>query len=508
MNDLFDYFAKSARRWPSRPALSLRDKVWSYTELLAAAEKVAAALSERGLNSKGQLFAIVAAKTFSSFAAILGVLGCRSAYMPLNIRWPPSKIEDVISHVGVKAILFDHSLSGSLEPLLSKYSIASVDCDFGDRNTLRLASLTLAGAPPGPPEKQSTSLAYLMFTSGSTGLPKGVPVTNSNASACIESASEELILTAEDRCAQMANLAFDVSVGEMFLCWKAGACLCVPTNSELLNPYSFIRKKRLTIWSSVPSVVRALKRMDLLQKESFPDLRLSMFCGEALPVGLAELWHRAAPTSAIANLYGPTEASIFSTCCIWDGTKLPNGTVPIGTPLKSVLCRTETVVHASSGSQELLLSGPQLVSGYWNSPIETRKAFVVRDDDRIWYRTGDLVGHDPRHGFVFLGRMDSQVKCSGNRVDTAEVANIVAELTCSELAVVVPVLDSDGLCECLVAFCDSLPSEERDIKIECAKQLPDYSLPRRILRLVQFPLSPNGKIDRVALAEMAKKAIG
>jgi amino acid adenylation domain-containing protein len=349
---------------------------------------------------------------------------------------------------------------------------------------------------------QNAEYAYLMFTSGTTGTPKGIAVTHANITACLDGAKGALPLFPEDRFSQMADIAFDVSVGEMFLCWTSGACLYVPTTGQSINPYRFIKDNRLTIWSSVPSVVRNLKRLDALEPRSFSCIRLALFCGEALPYSLARAWREAAHESAVINLYGPTEATIFATIGRWDGAEHDGGTVPIGTALPGMATRVEAEDGAEAAVGELLLSGPQLVSGYWNNEPATRRAFVTDEAGTTWYRTGDAVSADSQHGLIFRGRLDSQVKCRGFRIDLHEVEQVVARAIGSGFAVVVPVQNSDGLCESLVAFCDQ-PLEESASRKHCAEELPGYMVPSRIIQISDFPLMANGKIDRQRLTNLA-----
>jgi amino acid adenylation domain-containing protein len=511
MSSIFEYFAASAVRNPSRPAIFADGRLWSYGELCSAAEKVVAALGSLGIRETGRMIALAAGRTFGTFAGLLGIVASGNAYVPLNLRWPDARILEVCRCAAVSGLIFDPIVAVKLAGIFSKDRNCSraVDVELSDSSEVRFLQMPTHEARQSPVSPvhagcEAAPYVYLIFTSGSTGVPKGVPVTQENVKTCLEGTSLRYPIEKEDRCVMMADLSFDVSVAEMFLCWKAGACLYVPNMAQMISPSSFIRNNQLSVWSSVPSAIRSLRDLGNLKGGSLPSLRLAMFCGEALPSRWAEQWQQAAKSSSIVNLYGPTEATIFATSCVWDPSMATDSVVPIGKNLPGISC----MIDWSDGKHiegELLLSGPQVVCGYWNDPAATSRAFVENENGELWYRTGDLVEVDQTHGFRFLGRLDSQVKCRGFRVDTNEVARAVAKVTSSDLVVVIPVTDDDGLCVSLVAFCDTLMTDELSARLSCAKELPDYMLPRRIVHLHKFPLTANGKVDRPLLAFRARE---
>ena len=208
-----------------------------------------------------------------------------------------------------------------------------------------------------------------------------------------------------------------------------------------MSPGSFVRKHELTFWFSVPSTVATMARLRMLAPGEFPSLRVSLFCGEALPVGLARMWRQAAPNSIIENLYGPTEATIAITAYrVPDDETLAGGrgVVPIGLPFPG---QRAAVIDAAGNlvrdgePGELCVGGSQVATGYWRLPEITAERFAaplgVSEESR-WYRTGDRVVRDPECGFVFLGRLDRQAKIRGHRVDLQEVETVVREVAGSQ----------------------------------------------------------------------------
>jgi non-ribosomal peptide synthetase component F len=300
----------------------------------------------------------------------------------------------------------------------------------------------------------------------------------------------------------------------MFVAWERGACVCCPSAKEKLLPASYLADSRLTIWFSVPSTGILLLRLRKLAAGSYPDLRLSLFCGEALPAELARSWSRAAPNSRIENLYGPTELTIACTAYAWDPERSPaeceQGLVPIGHPCPGMtaLVVDESLREVAPGEVgELLMSGPQLSLGYWNDPERTAAAFLTPPGrQELFYRTGDRVRR-PRGSapLVYLGRIDNQIKVQGYRVELEEIEAALRESAGVELAAAVGWPATASGADGITAF---LPAEAGDlaaIRARLQARLPPYMLPREILLLPEFPRNANGKVDRGALRELLER---
>ena len=197
-------------------------------------------------------------------------------------------------------------------------------------------------------------------------------VAHRNVISFVDYIADRLEVTERDIVSQMFDLTFDLSAFDMFVSWERGACVCCPSQKTLINPVQFIRGNGLTIWFSVPSTVSLMKQMGLLKPGAFPSLRLSLFCGEPLPVSCADAWLRAAPNSILENLYGPTELTIACTSYRWDPERSPAeselGIVPIGFPYRgmNVLVADKDLNEVNPGAEgELLMNGPQMSLGYW-----------------------------------------------------------------------------------------------------------------------------------------------
>jgi acyl-coenzyme A synthetase/AMP-(fatty) acid ligase len=353
----------------------------------------------------------------------------------------------------------------------------------------------------------------MIFTSGSTGVPKGVLVPVRAVAHLVSSLQSIYEFRPEDRFSKAYNLNFDGSVHDMFTTWNAGASLHPVPASQLMAPTAFIREREITVWASVPSTAVFLERMRMLQPGVFPSLRHTIMSGEPLPVRSAQAWQRAAPNSTVDNICGHTECCVFSTLLrLTDPPYVtPNrGLVAIGKPLPGLLAAVfdESCQQVANNVEgELALAGPQVAKGYFQDPERTAARFPVIEG-KVWYRTGDLVCRDGHGVYHHLGRVDSQVKILGHRVELGEVEAVLAEACGTDSVAVVAWPTEYGSARGLVAFHCVDGLESRKIRDEIASRLPAYAVPRQIRLIESLPITSNGKIDRRALVEQLERESG
>jgi amino acid adenylation domain-containing protein len=513
-------FFRSLDANASRPALELGDDSFSYEQLWNYAGKITAFL-EQNLEPSEKVVAVLANRSMGAYGGILGILGSGRGYCPLNPKFPLDRTLVMLKASGAKTLVVGRECAATLESLLPRIdsSLKIVIPDAGwcpnsaavARHRVISASELSRVADPRDPSVDPSGTAYLLFTSGSTGVPKGVGVSQSNAVAYMEYAAQRFRFHAQDRCSQNFDLTFDLSVHDLFVCWDAGATLC-PYAEQTLTPAVLVDEKQLTCWFSVPSVAMFASKLGLLEPGAFPTLRWSLFCGEALSASLASAWQDAANNSILENLYGPTEATIAITYYRWDSKTSPaecvRGLVPIGWPFdgQQVCAVDENLAPVPQGeSGELCLGGSQVTRGYLNDPEKTARSFVrlKHTGDQIWYRTGDLVRQDERGCLFYLGRRDFQVKVNGYRVELQEIDLVLRESARTELAVAIPWPLSDGSASGIVGVVSgSDPSLDREIIAACESRLPRYMVPNRIYHFPHMPLNVNGKIDRGKITEM------
>jgi amino acid adenylation domain-containing protein len=518
-------FLRSAAVAPDATAVEVDSERWSYERLLRIASAIAYRLEEAAGEPPART-AVFAHRSWVAYAGLLAALMRGHAYVPLNRRFPVPRTREMFLRSGSRAIVVDDASLVQLEAILADVAektviIAPGADDVGElrrrfrphdvlgRDDLsRDADVALQPPPRDGP-------AYLLFTSGSTGSPKGVLVGHRNVIPFVRLMASRYGVEPSDRFSQAFDLTFDLSVFDMFVAWEHGASVhCLP-EKVAMKPDRFIRERELTIWFSVPSVALFLQRFGALKRGVFPSLRWSLFCGEALPAEIAEAWQSTAPNSTLENLYGPTEATVACTAYRWrpgvpDQARYQS-LVPIGEPIgaTSVIVADSDLREVGCGEEgELLVGGPQVALGYLDDPERTAASFVVPVGcDDVHYRTGDRVVRTPDGNLHYLGRMDRQVQVRGYRVELGEVEAAMRDASGVADAAAIAWPLSEAGAEGIVAFVSSSDTlDVRDVRAMLEERLPPYMLPQEIRVLDDLPLNPNGKIDRKALHALLESA--
>lgn len=500
---LLSGFARSLEAFPERPALEVGGEKFSYAELGERAARIGAAIAERSPEGAPPLTAIYAARSATAFAGVLGALWACHGYVPLNPHFPPQRCREMLLRAGCRTIVADAAgaerLAELLEGIENPPAVIASDSE-GD----------LAAAAAAPRFPSEDAIAYLLFTSGSTGRPKGVGVAHSNAVSFIEAVAERYGIDENDRFSQTFEMTFDLSVFDMFVAWGRGACVCCPSERQLMAPGRFIRDSGLTVWFSVPSLAALMRKLRMLKPDNFPSLRWSLFCGEPLPAELAGAWAQAAPSSVVENLYGPTEATIACTLHRYAAAEpvTANGVVPIGEPIGATrtLIADPQLREVDPGADgELLIAGPQVTPGYWQDPEKTAAAFVTPPgQEEIHYRTGDRVRRPLQAGepITYVGRMDHQIKVLGHRVELGEIEAALRDASGIDAAIAIgwPLTDSGA--GGIVAFLGATDADVAALRDSLSARLPEYMVPRRFELLEELPLNSNGKFDRKKMQAM------
>jgi len=519
---LISGFINSVDRFPGRTALEVNGEPFTYKRLSVRAHCIMKTIFS--VNQKtNDLVAILACRSEVAYAGVLGILGSGKGYVPLNPNFPVERNCIMLDQSGCQTMVVGKECLALLSKILPfvKKSLTLILPDSPEDKELveRFSSHTFIFSNQiektflimPDPDVDSSKVAYLLFTSGSTGIPKGVPVTHNNITAYLNYMTQRYAITEQDRFSQLFDMTFDVSVHDMFVCWWIGACLCSVPKNSIMMPAKFIIENKLSVWYSVPSVGIFMSRMRVLEPGCFPSIRYSFFAGEAFPVSLAEKWQSAAPNSIIENLYGPTETTITCTHYRWEGRRSAemshNGIVPIGTIHEGhkyclINEHLEPVPKGSAG--ELCVTGPQVAEGYLNNPEKTKSQYIriLRFGRQVWYRTGDLVKESPEGELQFIERVDNQVQILGYRVELSEVDHVLRMATGLEMLVSVAWPIKDGTAVGIVSFiCDGDESRLSEIMTHCRKILPEYMVPKRILFIDEMPLNGNGKINRKQLIE-------
>ena len=523
---LHSFFFETAARQPRDHALWVDGRFYAYEELRARAGRVSAALAAHSGDGSRNCI-LFAHRSVCAYAGLLGVLAAGMAYVPLHPKFPPARNAAIVQRSGARVMVVDRACAAqlvALMPLLPPYlrillmdpeSLPATGCPGGGARFAPLPPAPFVHDPPGPPVTVSgDDLAYLIFTSGTSGPPKGVMIPHASAVAYVSAQMRRFPCEPGARFSQFADLTFDFSVHDMHVCWANGGCLYVPSLQDPLYLAGFIREHGITHWASVPSVLALMQQFRKLTPGAFPSVRMTLMGGEALPKTLARAWSRAAPNTRIVNGYGPTEATVIMLTFELTETFLADASrpaVPLGKPYAGVelMIVDDALAPVPPGAQgELLIGGAQLAKGYLRAnPLDAQRFFTRTYPGRAcsrWYRTGDAVAESP-DGLLYHGRIDMQVKIRGNRVELQEIEQVVQAASGSaQCAVLAWPLDDAGKPIGLIAFVQAsgdaslgeLGARMARIRLACRQSLPVYAQPDRIVCLDGLPMNVNGKIDR------------
>lgn len=524
-------FLDAARSQANSNALWVDEQVYTYAELLLRVARITRTLTRENKDCSKQRCALLVDRSVTAYASVLGSLLAGMSYVPLNAKFPVQRNLRMVELSSSTSIVVDERSMDAAKDLLQAYpdpltvimpetEVLPVWAASASQHTyiLRRQMADANVATLGLPVK-ANPVAYILFTSGSTGLPKGVAVTNDNASTYVASIIARYQPGPGDRFTQFFDFTFDLSVHDVFVSLSAGACLYSVPAKVMMMPLKFVQQHELTHWFSVPSLAACLKRYNALRPDTLPSLRCTLFCGEALPTSLVKDWRPAAPNSIVENLYGPTEATIAFTVYPYpadDARIAALPVVPIGQPLpgqETIILNEQFQPVADGEIGELYLGGSQLAQSYWENAELTRQRFLnLRFEGRLaqrWYRTGDLACIDAQAGLLYCGRIDNQVKIRGYRVEIQEVEAVIRRLGGSDLVAVVPwPVADDGSVQGLLAYGCGFTISSRDILKACTLHLPAYMVPQDVIELRKMPFNANGKIDYPALQKLAKDSNG
>lgn len=499
-------FFESACRYPANVAINANGQELLYREVLQRVQSVA-----RWLRSGGTPPARIGILASRSIEACIGVLAAAwvgATYVALNLAFPEEALAEVIKRSGLDALIADEGGSELLTPQVRAACPAMVLAQRdavpgGPPEITDHDDLSLSQTVGEPVQVDRHAPGYILYTSGSTGVPKGVIIPVGAVDHFLHAMDSNYALRPEDRVAETAAISFDISVYNMLAAWRAGASLHIIPAKQMMIPCRFIQDHQLTVWFSVPSVATFMARMKLLYAGAFPSLRLTFFCGEPLLGSVAAQWQRSAPFSKVVNMYGPTEATVMCTGeDFGPACAMTRDIVAIGRPfdgMKAAVSTPELNWVEDETRGELLLSGPQLALGYFDDPESTRSKFVDIDGER-WYKTGDLALRD-RNGILhYLGRIDNQVKVRGYRVELEDIESHLRAITgCPAVAAIAwPIQDRSA--SGIVAFVAGYDGPMEPIREAMKQHVPFYMVPTSIYSVPQLPINSNHKIDRSALA--------
>jgi amino acid adenylation domain-containing protein len=508
----------SAARDPDRTAVVDRAESMTYRELDTASARLAAELTARGVGS-GSRVGLFLDKSLHAIIAVWGVLRSGAAYVPLDVASPARRIARIVENAELGAILSTGKRWSTLAPALTR-SPAFVGLAQGTSGAAerRFDLETLAGskAPPRDDDGRGraddpTRAAYILYTSGSTGQPKGVVLSHRAARSFVDWAAAITQLAPTDMVSSHAPLHFDLSTFDLFASCLAGASVAlVPPELNVFprNLADWIAEHRITVWYSVPSVLSRLALAGALDRHDWSHLRQIIFAGEVFPVAHLRRLREQIPRARYWNWYGPTETNVCTAYAVDELSAEQRTPVPIGTACAN--CNLLVIDDAGAVCKpgetgELHVNGPSLMTGYQAMPEATASAFVRgKGNNRSrWYRTGDLVREDTAGLLHLIGRRDGMIKSRGYRIELGEIESILYQYpgVAEVAAVALPDEEIGNIIRVAAVAKAGGSLEAGKLRAFCAERLPAYMIPQLIEVRGPLPRGSTGKIDRLRLRE-------
>ena len=502
----------NARNYPDRTALIDEGGTVTWTEYARAsdyfAEKMSAAFAP-----KSKVFFLIE-KNISGYVALAAAMKAGLTYIPISPHLPKERYK--LLHDALKP---DGLIAGlDFESLYSTFDFFDASSMFVMPSSLPEESLSHRESAWAPAPITEKEIAYIMFTSGTTGVPKGVMITQRAMLQYSQWAAAHCRADENDVIFGHTPLNFDVSVYAFGASIVSGAALLtIPSGQE--NNISYLsdalEKKNASVWISAPSLLTMFVRYNWLDRVSFTRLRIVSYAAEELPNSTLIRWMERFPGTEFHNLYGPTETTVTCLGHFYKKVPNPDDPVPIGIPHENthvfLVDEHDRVITEPDVTGEIIVHSPGVSIGYFGDEAKTGEKFASWGADSSFqscYRTGDLSYRDKDGTFFFLGRKDNQVKIRGYRVELGEIEFTLNQFPGVSRSAVTAVHSLKMDQKMLVAFVESRQNiGEPDVRYFCSQKLPAYMVPFRIRVLSDFPHNISGKIDRQFLTEEAGKLV-
>jgi amino acid adenylation domain-containing protein len=508
----------TAARLPDACAVEFGDERLTYAALADRTSRLAAALAAAGVRP-GDRVGLWFPRSTRSVTGVCAALEARAVYVPLDPLSPRARIAAILRDGGIRHLVTTADRLASLAELADAPPLdAALLVDAGDGpappRTRVVTWDEVRATPPRPPgpDAADSDLAYVLYTSGSTGAPKGVMISHRAALAFVDWTHDEFGVRAGDVVWNHAPLHFDLSIFDIFTTLKGGGTVC-PVPEKLstfpIRLAEFLRDRRITVAYCVPSALTMMLLRGGLAKLPLPQLRLVLFAGEVFPLKYLRAVRQALGVR-MANLYGPTETNVCTWHEVSDAEVAPerDQPVPIGRPTPSYACFavTDRGTRAAPGEEgELYAQGPGICSGYWGDEERSRRLLVPNPlpdgPPGLCVRTGDIVTQRADGVFLYVGRRDNMVKSKGYRIELGEIEAALYGHPHVTAAAVVPVPDDEvgnRLLACVVPDAPGALSAA-DVRGHCGARLPKYMVPELVQFYAALPQTSTGKIDRPAL---------
>ncbi len=490
---------ETADRLPEKTAFVDEHKKITFRELRMQAMALATRMIEKGLFRKPVV--VYLEKGVDVLVSFMGAAYSCNFYSPIDIDMPASRVNKILEVLQPSLVI----TTARLREAFAGYAYEGEYLLFEDAVVLKVEEEMVNAARM---RGIDTDFLYVLFTSGSTGIPKGVTINHRSVIDYIDWVTETFAITEEDSFGNQAPFYFDNSILDIYSTIKSGATTYIIPKNLFAQPVpllEYLKEKRINTIFWVPSALIVVAKLKAFRNVDLSDtLRRVLFCGEVMPNKQLNTWRRFLPDVLYANLYGPTEITDACTYYIVDREFADDEPLPIGIPMANtdILVlndRNEPVKGDEIG--ELCVRGTSLSMGYYNNSEKTREAFVQNPLNpcvpETIYRTGDLVKYNAHGEIIYLSRKDFQIKHMGHRIELGEIETAVSSL--EEIAMCCCLYDEKR--QKIVLFLEE-PLERAYINEKISGLVPEYMLPGKVITLEKMPINANGKIDRVKLKEL------
>jgi len=476
---LHDLLKQSVQLHSDHTALICNDKIISYKNLSELSCTLQNTLSLIGVK-KGDRVAIYSEKSITFVASIFGILNCDSAYIPIDASAPIDRNKFIINDCEISALIIEKKY---VEYFENEFEIHTT---FEELFILKNKNRNLKKSPE--------DLAYILYTSGSTGNPKGVMYSHSGAMSFVNWCNSTFKLKQSDCFSSHAPFHFDLSIFDVFVCIKKSASLVIITENVARQPMllsKLISELKISVWYSTPTILNLILEYGKLEKSDFSNLKLILFAGEVYPLHQFLKLYNKVPRAIYYNLYGPTESNV---CCFY---KISNPQslvehIPIG----KVCEHYSSKIIEDKTEGELLISGNALMIGYWNMDSLTHQKIIFKNDKK-WYKTGDIVSIDSENNYIFKGRVDRMIKRNGYRIELDEIEKtLLKQKDIISCAVISKQTEQNTSKIVSYIITENLKLNSIiEMKSMCIKLLPIYMIPDDFIFVNSLPITSSNKID-------------
>jgi D-alanine--poly(phosphoribitol) ligase subunit 1 len=490
MQTVNSMFSECAARFSGRTAIRFEGRSMTYSQLDALSDKKAAYLSSFGL-APGMFAGVVMQHSPGMIADILAIIKCGAAYVPMEPAFPVQRIKYIVKSAGIKTVFTENRFCGSFD---SDTFCITEDTDI---------SLKDPSLPKTQPDEHDA--LYVLYTSGTTGKPKGVVAEHHNVCNYVQAFRDEFSLNENDRVLQNSVCTFDIFVEEVFPVLLSGGTLVIADEKERNSPADLadlMVREKVTVVTGFPYLISDLSSCRLPSS-----LRLAISGGDTLRF---EHVKNFPDGTVIYNTYGPTETTVCCTYYRFDGQRRDTATVPVGKQIKGTsvyVVKPDMTLCSPGETGEIAIGGNGVTRGYLNDRKATEKQFIkdpfAAGGSRM-YLSGDIGKVLSDGNIEFIKRNDDQVMIGGKRVEPLEVENVMYSCPGIDSAVVKPFKDTDGYPYLVCYYSSSDETDNASIKAHMRDYLPDFMIPEYFVRLSEIPRTASGKIDRNHLPEVKR----